>query len=94
MSRVAVLARDEGGLTARQLKNAAAEPSNRYNVRHVPTTATNSRARAAAGAVRSGEGRAIRTAPHRQCTNNHRRGFTSVGSATHTSYTENRSDAS
>lgn len=34
-------ARDEGGLSTRQLKNAAAEPPNRYEVRHVLPPATN-----------------------------------------------------
>ncbi|CAH2242243.1 jg25176 [Pararge aegeria aegeria] len=41
-------ARDEGGLSARQLKNAAAEPPNRYAARHVLPSATN-RERAAGG---------------------------------------------
>lgn len=46
--------RDEGGLSVRQLKNAAAEPPNRYDARHVPPTATNSRARAVAESGRRG----------------------------------------
>lgn len=48
-ARASGAARGEGGLSGRQLKNAAAEPPNRYDARHVPATATNSRARAAAG---------------------------------------------
>lgn len=55
---MAGFARDEGGFSGRQLKNAAAEPPNRYDARHVPSTATNSRARAAAGPARGLQGAA------------------------------------
>lgn len=53
MTRLPGATRDEGGLSVRQLKNAAAEPPNRYDARHVPTSATNSRSRRPRG---GGEG--------------------------------------
>lgn len=44
MKRASRAVRGEGGHSGRQLKNAAAEPPNRYDARHVPPSATNRRA--------------------------------------------------
>lgn len=67
-------ARGKGGLSARQVKNAAAEPPNRYEARHVPPAATN---RCARPPPRGEGGRPLsRSHSPRQCTTRRRQGRT------------------
>lgn len=80
-----------GRALGRQLKNAAAEPSNRYAARHVPPAPTNGSARSPP----AGGPASPRASPSRQCTLTRRADRTHVARAlANTSFSENRSDAS